>query len=82
MHFVMNWQKNFANVLEKYKLKVTLEAGWSAIPSLTPTAKPNVSPIATSVSTQSEITEFRPQLQNGKDLANPCVSGRIKCNRF
>jgi hypothetical protein len=60
--------EEFVQRLSKDKLKVSLEAGWSAIPSLTPTAKPNVSPIATFVSAQSGISEFRPQLKNGKDL--------------
>ena len=60
--------EEFCKRLEKQQLNVSLQSGWSAIPSLTPTAKPNVSPIATSVSIQSGIAEFRPQLQNGKDL--------------
>jgi hypothetical protein len=30
-------------------LKIELQAGWSAIPSLTPTSKPNVSPVATEI---------------------------------
>ncbi len=60
--------EEFCKRLAKYKLKVSLQASWSAIPSLTPTAKPNVSPIATAISMQSGIAEFRPQLQNGKDL--------------
>jgi hypothetical protein len=54
--------------LEKRKFKVSLNSGWSAIPSLTPTAKPNISPVAIEVSLESKITEFRPQLSNGKDL--------------
>ena len=63
--------EEFFNRLAKYKMKVSLKAGWSAIPSLTPTSKPSVSPIATAVSLQSIFTEFRPQLQNGKDLLTP-----------
>jgi hypothetical protein len=57
--------------LKKQKLDVSLQAGWSAIPSLTPTAKPSISPLASMVSLQSIFTEFRPQLQNGKDLLTP-----------
>jgi hypothetical protein len=68
----------FCNRIEKQKLKVSLQAGWSAIPSLTPTAKPNVSPIATAISTSSNITEFRPQLQNGKDLQTHVFRDALK----
>jgi hypothetical protein len=60
--------EEFSKRLEHQQLKVTLGSDWSAIPSLTPTAKPNVSPIATLVSTESTINEFRPQLQKSKDL--------------
>lgn len=72
----------FCKRLEKQKLKVSLHAGWSAIPSLTPTAKPNVSPIATAVSTTSNITEFRPQLQNGKDLQTQVFRDALKTVDF
>jgi len=68
----------FCNRLLNQKWKVSLQAGWSAIPSLTPTAKPNVSPIATVVSVQSSIAEFRPQLQNGKDLLTPVFRDALK----
>lgn len=60
--------KEFSDRLGDQGYKIDLQVGWSAIPSLTPTAKANVSPIATIVSTKSDINEFRPQLQNGKDL--------------
>lgn len=74
--------EEFTRRLEKQKLKVSLQAGWSAIPSLTPTAKPNVSPIATTVSTQSTITEFRPQLQSGKDLQTQAFRDALKAADF
>jgi hypothetical protein len=74
--------EEFCRRLEKQKLKVSLQAGWSAIPSLTPTAKPNVSPIATAVSVQSGIAEFRPQLQNGKDLLTPVFREALKTADF
>jgi hypothetical protein len=74
--------EEFCRRLEKYKWKVSLQAGWSAAPSLTPTAKPNVSPIATSVSTQSGIEEFRPQLHNGKDLLTPAFREALKAVEF
>ena len=53
-------------IIQKYK--VSLETNWSAIPSLTPTSKTNASPIAAMVSLTSDIKDFRPQLQSGKDL--------------
>ncbi|HEY5509341.1 MAG TPA: hypothetical protein VIK29_11755, partial [Paludibacter sp.] len=60
--------EEFCNRLLDQKYKVSLETNWSAIPSLTPTAKPNASPIANMVSLTSDIKDFRPQLQSGKDL--------------
>ncbi len=74
--------EEFKRRLEKQYLKVTLETDWSAIPSLTPTAKPNVSPIATSVSVQSNITDFRPQLQNGKDLLTQVFRDELKAKDY
>jgi hypothetical protein len=74
--------EEFCKRLSNYKLKVSLQAVWSAIPSLTPTAKPNVSPIATAVSTQSGIVEFRPHLQNGKDLLTPVFREALKTAEF
>ncbi|HOY12626.1 MAG TPA: BREX-1 system phosphatase PglZ type B [Saprospiraceae bacterium] len=74
--------EEFCKRLEKQKLKVSLQVGWSAIPSLTPTAKPNVSPIATLVSIQSGISEFRPQLQNGKVLLTPAFRDALKAAEF
>jgi hypothetical protein len=74
--------EEFCKRLAKNKLKVSLQAGWSAIPSLTPTAKPNVSPIATAISIQSGIAEFRPQLQNGKDLLTPVFRDALKTADF
>jgi hypothetical protein len=72
----------FKDRLVENKYKVELENSWSAIPSLTPTAKPNVSPIATLVSTQSKITEFRPQLENGKDLLTPVFRDALKTKDY
>lgn len=60
--------EEFYRRLKSENYKITLESSWSAIPSLTPTAKPNVSPIATAISVNSDIKEFRPQLQSGKEL--------------
>lgn len=74
--------EEFKHRLEKQKHKVTLTTGWSAIPSLTPTAKPNVSPIANAVNIQSEISEFRPQLSNGKDLQTQVFREALKVAEF
>jgi len=63
--------KEFEERLIKYGYKVNLASGWSAIPTVTPTAKPDVSPLATEVSASSEFVEFRPQLKDGKDLQAP-----------
>lgn len=51
--------------------KKSIKPAWAAIPTLTPTAKPQVAPLASLVNPQSEIREFRPQLLNGKDLLAP-----------
>jgi hypothetical protein len=74
--------EEFKQRLEKQKLKVSLDTGWSAIPSLTATAKPNVSPIATAISMHSEIKEFRPQLSNGKDLQTQVFKEALKASEF
>jgi hypothetical protein len=74
--------EEFCKRLEKQKVTVSLQSSWSAIPSLTPTAKPNVSPIATEISIQSGIAEFRPQLQNGKDLLTPVFRDALKTADF
>ena len=74
--------QEFCERLIKYNFKITMQTGWSAIPSLTPTAKPAVSPLAPAVSTNSDIIEFRPHLQNGKDLLTPVFREALKANNF
>ncbi len=74
--------EEFCKKLTKLKYKITLTNGWSAIPSLTPTAKPNIAPIATMVSVNSEIKEFRPQLETGKDLLTPEFRKALKTVDF
>jgi len=74
--------EEFTTRLLKNKLKVSLDAGWSAIPSLTPTAKVHVSPIANLVSIESNISDFRPQLNNGKDLLTSVFREALKSNEF
>jgi hypothetical protein len=63
--------KDFMARLDDLGYKVELKEGWSTIPSLTPTSKPNVSPVATMISMESRIDEFRPSLKNGKELQTP-----------
>ncbi len=58
----------FAERLTRHNYRVELQSGWSAIPSLTPTAKADVSPVATEVSIESDCRDFAPQLKSGKDL--------------
>ena len=48
--------------------EVELNQSWSALPSLTATSKPSVSPIASKLSLESSIKEFQPSFSNG----NPC----------
>lgn len=74
--------KEFCERLSKYNYKNSLHACWSAIPSLTPTAKPHVSPIATAVSAHSGITEFRPELKNGKDLLTNAFKESLQAHNF
>lgn len=63
-------------------IKVSLESTWSAIPSLTPTAKAKVSPIASAISVNSECREFRPQLKNTKDLSTSAFRETLKTKGF
>lgn len=74
--------EEFCKHLLKFKYQVALETNWSAIPSLTPTAKPNVSPIATAISVTSDIKEFRPQLQIGKDLQTAAFRESLTAHNF
>jgi len=60
--------EEFSRLLTDNQYKVKIESGWTAIPSLTPTAKPQVSPISHLVSENSEISEFKPQTNSGKKL--------------
>lgn len=74
--------EEFCKRLIKLKYKVTCDAGWSAIPTLTATAKPAISPIATAVSVNSEFKEFRPQLQSGKDLQTAAFREALTSQNF
>jgi hypothetical protein len=68
----------FIKRLSRSVYKVELNPSWSSIPTVTPTAKPNVSPMAESVSDTSEIKDFRPQLKNGKDLQHAAFKESIE----
>jgi hypothetical protein len=74
--------REFVDRLLQLKYNVALDASWSAIPSLTPTAKPNVSPIANAVSTTSQIADFRPQLKSGKDLQTAAFRESLAAHNY
>ncbi len=59
---------DFTARLRECGFQVALENKWSALPTLTPTAKPCNSPMAGLINPDSTCVEFRPQLQSGKDL--------------
>jgi hypothetical protein len=64
---------DFCNHLSN-KFEVDIEQSWSALPSLTATSKPSVSPIAASLSKESAIKDFQPNFQSG----NPCTPHYFK----
>lgn len=74
--------KEFVDRLLQLKYNVAISSSWSAIPSLTPTAKPNVSPIANAVSTTSQIADFRPQLKSGKDLQTAAFRESLAAHNY
>ena len=59
---------DFYQKLTDAEFDVNLEYKWTALPTLTPTAKPFNSPIADLINSSSNCNEFRPQLNNGKDI--------------
>jgi hypothetical protein len=74
--------EEFSNRLTTLKYKIDLQTNWSAIPSLTPTAKINVSPITNAVSITSQFNDFRPQLQSGKDLQTAVFRESLAAHNF
>ena len=54
--------------------KVELNQTWSALPSLTATSKPSVSPISELLSQESSIKDFQPNFNSG----NPCTAYYFK----
>jgi hypothetical protein len=59
---------DFTNKLITSGFEVDIKSSWTALPTLTPTAKPFNSPIRDLISKASDCNEFRPQLNNGTDL--------------
>jgi hypothetical protein len=76
VEFIQRLQKDSPGI------NISLKSSWSAIPSLTPTAKAHVSPIANMVSVNSDCREFRPQLKNTKDLTTSVFRESLKTNGF
>jgi len=72
----------FFTRLQNDGFDVNLTSTWSALPTLTPTAKPFCSPIAGIVKTDSECNEFRPQLNNGKDLLTATFRDALSQKNF
>lgn len=60
----MHW----INVMQDKHFKINFETTWTPLPSLTPTCKPYVSPVAGKISTESLPNEFRPQTKENKEL--------------
>lgn len=58
--------------------RTDLRTGWSALPSLTPTAKPAVSPVAGVIAPDSEFSEFRPSLSTGQTLLPAAFRGELQ----
>ena len=74
--------KEFMDRLLKVNYQVTIAPSWSAIPTVTPTAKPNVSPMAPDILHDSAINEFRPNLKNGKELQTATFKEALKAVEF
>ena len=54
--------KKLAQRLQFADLEVEMDTHWSALPSVTPTSKPAVSPIAGDISRESTPDEFQPEI--------------------
>lgn len=64
--FRFEMAKEYINILEKRGLKVKLSHAFTALPTLTSTAKVKASPVAEEVNTSSRITDFTPSFKSGK----------------
>lgn len=60
--------RQWANNMQKKNLKVSFETAWTPLPSLTPTCKPFISPVAGKISTESLPIDFRPHTKENKEL--------------
>jgi hypothetical protein len=60
--------KKLISNLQKKQYKTTFESQFIPLPSLTPTCKPFLSPVAKKISTNSDCKDFRPQTTKKKDL--------------
>lgn len=69
----------FTNQLSN-RFETEVQQTWSALPSLTPTSKPSVSPIVSSVSSASEINNFQPFLTSGSPLTHHYFKNELKEN--
>ncbi|MDX2282985.1 MAG: BREX-1 system phosphatase PglZ type B [Bacteroidia bacterium] len=80
----LRWElaAEFAERFRREGLQVEMQAGWCALPSLTPTAKPAVSPVAGKISGTSQCTEFRPQTVANKDLSTAHFRDLLAHNGF
>lgn len=58
--------KEYVSILEKRGLKIELNNAFTALPTLTSTAKVKASPVAEEVNTASEIKDFTPFFKSGK----------------
>lgn len=65
-----DWAIELMQILQKKGFQVTLSHHFSALPSLTPTAKPHVSPLTEKISMDSTADEFYPQLVNSGKMLN------------
>lgn len=66
--FRLDIAKYWTEKIKRKGYKVNFNTAWTPLPSLTPTAKPFISPIADRISLTSEAKEFSPQTFEKKDL--------------
>lgn len=61
--------KHWSEQMKNKSYKVRLESTWTPLPSLTPTCKPFFSPMADTISKESDCNDFRPQTEEQKELS-------------
>ncbi len=62
--------RKWTEKMERKNYQVNLDTRWIPLPSLTPTCKPFVSPVAEQISRESASDEFRPRTNEDKDLTS------------